>query len=239
MPRAATSISLSLLLALATGCTATFPVRSVGQQNLAMEASVGGPLTTALGPALPIPNSYVGARYGVLDDLDLSAQYNLTAPVIPGLALDMLTNVHWVPIQPGLGRQALTPERGWGVSGSFGLHWLSDLKSGLTLVPTIDLAAGWRYRWLNPFVGVAVAYAFPRPFGERDIPSLSPYLGVETILDRLALVLKVVFFDVAHNMYGSQAQWVHLHANEESRERFGVLGITLGVTWTFARERAR
>ena len=35
-----------------------------------------------------MPNFFLGGRYGLREDLDLSVNLNLLTPVIPGIALD-------------------------------------------------------------------------------------------------------------------------------------------------------
>ena len=101
----------------ATACTATHSVRTVGKGNSAVEMSLGGPMLTDLGGAIPAPNLFIAGRYGVRDDLDVSLAYNITAPIVPGIVLDGILSAHYVPIQPGLGRQQDTPSKGWSLLG--------------------------------------------------------------------------------------------------------------------------
>lgn len=229
-------LTLVLLLAIAhcAGCTTTHTVRTVGQGNFGIETSLGGPIFTNLDAPVISPNLFVGGRYGVLDDLDVSAAYNLTGPIIPGIALDLILGAHWVPIQPGLRSQAGTPDKGWSVATALQLHSLSDFQTGFIAIPAIDLAAGYRYRWFNPFVGVSLALHFYRPFGEIHPTMLSPYLGAEFILsDKAALSFRVTFFDVTYNYWGSAVDWVYLSTDEDAHERRAIFGIGLGFSWDF------
>jgi len=231
----------ALLLALSqAACTTTHTVRTVGKGNLGVEASLGGPMFTNLGAPIFAPNLLVGGRYGVLDDLDVSAAYNITGPIIPGLALDLILGAHWVPIQPGLRSQAGTPEKGWSLATGFELHSLTDFETGFLAFPAIDLAGGYRYKWFNPFVGVSLALHFYRPFDEVHPTMLSPYVGAEFILShKAALSFRVTFFDVTYNYWGSQVDWVYLATDEGAHERRAILGIGLGFSWDFVDPPAK
>jgi hypothetical protein len=227
---------LAMLIALAQGaaCTTTHTVRTVGQGNFGVETSLGGPMFTNLGAPLFSPNLFVGGRYGVLDDLDVSAAYNLTGPIIPGLAFDLMLGAHWVPIQPGLRSQWCTPEKGWSLATGFQLHSLTDFETGFLIFPAVDLAGGYRYRWFNPFVGVTLALNFFRPFDEVHPTMLSPYVGAEFILSpKAALSFRVTFFDVTYNYWGSAVDWVYLSTDEDAHERRAIFGIGLGFSWDF------
>jgi hypothetical protein len=225
---------LLVALANAAACTTTHTVRTVGQGNFGVEASFGGPMFTNLGGAIPMPNLFVGGRYGVLDDLDVSAAYNLTGPISPGIAMDLILGAHWVPIQPGLRSQTATPEQGWSLATGLQLHSLTDFETGFVAIPAIDLAVGYRYKWLNPFVGASLALHFFRPADRANIPMLSPYVGAEFILSkRAAISARVTFFDVAYNYWGSPVDWVYLKKDNDARKRKAILGVGLGFSFDF------
>ncbi len=191
-------------------------------------------MLTNLGPAIPVPNLFVGGRYGILDELDISAAYNLTAPIIPGIALDLILSEHWVPIQPGLGFQSSTPDKGWSLATGFSLHGLSDFKTGFVAIPVFDVATGWRHRWFNPFVGVSLGLNFYRPFGETNVAQLNPYAGIDFILsEHASLSVRVTFFDVVYNYYGSQVEWVYLRDDEAEEKKYGLVGLSIGFSWDF------
>ncbi len=221
--------------ALLAACTVAHPVRTVGQGRFSYEAGLGGPLATNLGPPIPMPSLYMGARYGLRDDLDLSLNTNLVAPVIPGIGLDLQTAAHWVPIQPGLRSQADTPTRGWSLAGTLGVEWLTDFKNGFMVFPLLKLAAGWRYEWFNPYLGSALVLHAYRPF-EQGIPlQLDPYLGIDwSIGQRASIVTQVMFMDVGYNLYGSGLDWVYLADKPEERRHYGVVTPMLGFSWDFA-----
>lgn len=77
-----------LLAAVAlAGCSLTREVRPVGQGNFAAGLSVGGPLFTNLGGAIPTPIASVYGRYGILPKLDLDFALDLTPTSAQGLDL--------------------------------------------------------------------------------------------------------------------------------------------------------
>ena len=224
------------LAGLGAACTSAHSVRTIGKGNFGVEASLGGPFLTNLGAPFPAPNLFLGGRYGVLDELDLSLAYNLTAPITPGIALDLVLGEHWVPIQPGVGFQSASPEKGWSLATAFSVHALSDFETGFVAIPVFDLAFGYRYRWLNPFLGASLGLNFFRPFDEQNVAMLNPYFGVDVILTRKAsLSLRVTFYDVAYNMYGSQVKWVYLVDDRSERKQYGAVALTLGFAWDFVR----
>ena len=217
-------------------CTATRQVRTIGKGNKGIEVTLGGPFFTNLGSPLPMPNLFIGGRYGLMQDLDIAVHYNLTAPIIPGIPLDLITGIYWVPLQPGIRNQEKSPYRGWGAGGSFAVQWLTDFKSGFVALPAIELSGGWRYKWINPFVGLALGFNFYRPHDNTNFVQVNPFLGTEFIIkDRAGLSFKCTFFDIAYNLYGSQIDWVYIVDNKEEDKKSGVFGISLGFSWKFGK----
>lgn len=230
------SAFLLIFIVLLFSCTATRQIRTIGKGNKGMEVTLGGPFFNDLGPPLPMPNLFVGGRYGLLQDLDIAVHYNLTAPIIPGIPLDLITGVYWVPIQPGIRGQEGSPDKGWGAGGSFALQWVTDFKHGFRIIPMFELAGGWRYRWINPFIGTAVGLDFYRPHDKTPFLHVNPFLGTGFIIkDRASLSLKCTFFDIAYNFYGSQVNWIYIVNDTDDDKKYGVFGIALGFSWDFGR----
>jgi len=224
-------VALFLLGPLATACTTTHSARTVGAGNLGIEASLGGPMMANLGPMIPVPNLMLGARYGILQDLDVSGAFNVTAPVIPGIGLDLQTSLHWIPIQPGVRSQAITPTRGWSLGGTVGATWLTDFRTGFVVVPHVDAVGGFRHEWFSVFWGTGLGLNFFRPMGGRDVPMLSPYVGIELILSpKIAVSLRVTWHDVTHNAWGSGVQWAFMTDDDATKRAYAPLGISLGFS---------
>jgi hypothetical protein len=229
---------LVTLAMLFLSCTATRQVRTIGKGNKGVEITLGGPFFTNLGPPLPMPNLFLGGRYGILQDLDIAVHYNLTAPIIPGIPLDLITGLYWVPIQPGIRAQKDSPDKGWGAGGSFTLQWVTDFQSGFVLLPAFEMAGGWRYKWINPFIGTALGLNFYRPHDNTPFLQVNPFLGTEFIIkERASLSLKCTFFDISYNLYGSQVDWVYIVDDTKEDIKHGVFGLSVGFCFDFGRSK--
>ncbi|NLG17796.1 MAG: hypothetical protein GX556_10735 [Fibrobacter sp.] len=226
---------LAASLQMLFSCTAVNNSRTIGKGNTGVELSLGGPLMTNLGVAMPIPNLYLGGRFGVREDLDISGHLNLTSPIIPGIALDLITSAHWVPFQPGTGNQSATPDRGWSSGLGLDIQWVTDFKGGLVVLPSIDLSGSHRYRWLSTFAGSAFGLNFYRP-GDESILQISPFLGFEFITRKnLSFCIKFTAYDLLFNYDGSQVYWVYLKENTPARQKYAPLGISIGASYVFTR----
>lgn len=231
------NVSLLLLL-LFLGCSSTHPVRTIGKNKGALEITAGGPMMKNLGPTLPIPNFFIGGRYGVRSDLDISVHYNLTTPVVPGIALDLITSAHWIPIQPGLRRQIDNNQKGWGVGGSLHLQWVTDFDNGFLFLPTLELVSGYRIKCFNPYLGLSLGLNFYRPDDRISMLQLHPAIGTEFIIrDRLGLDIKCTFYDVAYNFYGSQIDWIYIVNNTSDKKKYGVVGLSIGFSYDFGKKK--
>ena len=65
---------------------------------------------------------------------------------------------------------------------------------------------------------------FYRPYDEVSPVFLSPFIGADFIVNtRVSLGLRVTFYDVTHNLYGSSFDWIHLVNNPPTAEevRYG------------------
>ncbi|NLP02294.1 MAG: hypothetical protein GX089_07355 [Fibrobacter sp.] len=224
---------LLVIAALMTfSCTAVNQARTIGKGKAGLELSFGGPLMTNLGPVLPMPNFFLGGRYGLREDLDLSVNLNLLTPVIPGIALDLITGGHWFPLQPGVGIQSASPDRGWSAGLSLEVQWITDFKNGLVVLPSIDIAGSYRYKWISIFTGCATGFNFYRP-GEENILQISPFLGLEFITPkRISFGIKFSAYDLFYNFDGSQVEWIYLKENGAVREKHAPIGIAVGLAYT-------
>lgn len=223
---------LLLLAALALpGCVASHRTRTVGKGHLGTSLSLGGPMQTQKGVA-PMPMAFLGGRYGLRDDLDVSLDLNLTAPIILGLPLDAQTAVQWAPIQPGLRGQAA--DRGFSAVGAASVDWVSDFSTGFRAFPALTLTGAYRWPRVAPYLGLTTALDFYRPFERKNPLSLNPYVGAEVFLGKgVGLDLELQIREASTNLWGENMQWVVLSRNEEKERTFGVLTPMIGVTWDF------
>jgi hypothetical protein len=228
-----TLVNIAALASLAlSACVATHRTRTVGEGHGGAELALGGPITTALGPPLPMPVVFLGGRYGLRDDLDISALYNITAPAVPSIPLHLETAVHYAPIQPGLRDQP--DDQGWSLVANGRVMWLSDFDSGLMVSPALGLTGGYRYRFVAPYLGFTAALHCYRPFSRRGWLWLTPHAGLELMAgEHFGLTLEVAWMDVGQNLYGSGVEWVYLSEDEVERSERGVLAPMLGVSWDF------
>ena len=68
-----------------TGCTTVHGVKPVGDGNVALEGSFGGPITEIYGLPIPLPFSSIGVDYGLDDRTDLHGAFHPTALLAVGV----------------------------------------------------------------------------------------------------------------------------------------------------------
>lgn len=78
-------IFATFLLSVAA-CSTTRSVRPVGEGKVSAGLSVGGPLFTNLGGAIPVPVTTIFGRYGLTENTDLD--FGLQVPVIASIGVD-------------------------------------------------------------------------------------------------------------------------------------------------------
>lgn len=69
------------------GCMAARNVRPVGEGRMSAGLSVGGPMFTNLGGAIPTPLMTAYGRYGVNDTTDLD--FGLSLPIVAAVGVDV------------------------------------------------------------------------------------------------------------------------------------------------------
>ena len=227
--------SILALFSVAMGlsaCTATHRTRTVGKAHGAAELSLGGPITTALGFPAPMPVVFIGGRYGVRDDMDVSLAYNVTAPAVPSIPMHLEAGVHWAPIQPGLRDQP--DDQGWTVLTDGKLLWVSDFETGHVVMPAIGVTGAYRYRFVAPYIGFMAAANAYRPFDRRNWLSLKPHVGLELFGGKhFVATLEASWHEAAANTYGSGLEWVYLVENDDKQTRFAAFTPMIGLSWDF------
>jgi hypothetical protein len=106
--------------------------------------------------------------------------------------------------------------------------------------PVVDVAGGWRYKWLNPYVGVSLGLNFFRPYDHKNVAMLNPFVGSDFVVnEQVNLALQVTFYDVAYNMYGSQVDWIYLAEDVPNEKKYGMVGLSLGMSYDFVKTRKK
>jgi hypothetical protein len=82
------AVAALAVVAASAGCGTTQAVRPIGQGGLRAELSLGGPLFGDLGVPIPMPIALVGARYGVIDRLDVHARWNVLLAAFGAFGMD-------------------------------------------------------------------------------------------------------------------------------------------------------
>jgi hypothetical protein len=191
---------------------------------------------TKLGAPVPMPVAFLGGRYGVRDDLDVSLDVNLTAPIILGLPLDAQTAVHWAPIQPGLRGQPA--DQGWSVVGSGSFDWVTDFDTGFRVFPALTATGAYRHRFVAPYLGLTLALNLWAPFERTNPVSLAPHVGAEFLIGKhVGLGLELQIMQATSNLWGESLEWVVLAKNEDKEREFGVLAPMLAFSYDFDTRR--
>jgi hypothetical protein len=97
------ALVLLLMIPFLAGCGVQMRTLPVGEHNLQMNASVGGPMIKAFGGTVPIPYAMAGATYGISNyfevygDLHVLAAMYKVAGFTPGITYFPLPRGSWVP----------------------------------------------------------------------------------------------------------------------------------------------
>ena len=215
-----------------SACTVTHRTRTVGKAHGAAGLSLGGPITTALDAPVPMPVVFLGGRYGVRDDMDVSLNYNLTAPIVPSIPMHLEAGVHWAAFQPGLRDQP--DDQGWSLITNGKLVWLSDFETGQVVFPALGITGAYRYRFIAPYLGCTAAVNAYRPFERTNWLSFAPHVGLEFMArEHFGLTLEASWLEAGANTYGSGLEWVYLVENDEEKKWLGAFTPMIGMSWDF------
>ncbi|MFO8072992.1 MAG: hypothetical protein R6V85_14050 [Polyangia bacterium] len=198
----------------AAGCAPSHAGRTVGRGTLQLEGALGGPLLRNLGPALPVPNLPVGARWGATDRVDLSLHTN-PLPLIVGGFATLDAGATWALLGQDGGR-------GLEMAASTGMLLVTDFQTDARIAPLVDFAAGWALEHVRPFAGVQLAADL---WGGGLM--INPHLGAEFEMGRrAALSLTGVWFHAGFDTADSTVEWV-------SPGGRGALGLLVGLKLRF------
>jgi len=215
------------------GCGMSHPARSVGDDNLVIYTTLGGPLFSIIPLPLFIPNLAIGGKYGISPTVDVHLNYSMLFNFVPKL-VTMEGGISWFPIQPGIKKQMDSPLQGWSVGGHAQLTIITNFKDGFSVEPTVTFIGGYRVRWFNPYIGVNLGVLF-YPEAYRTIPiHLNPLFGVECIsTKRFSFNITWTIYDLLYDHHRSIVPWTYAIESSETGKRFGIVGIDFSFSWKF------
>lgn len=209
---------VALLCTLGTACSVTRSVRPVGKGAWVAGASLGGPLTEAFGPPLPLPIGTVFGRYGVGARTDVDV--GLMLPTVRAAGLDaglshlVVDTLGWRPAVMVGGRVAVFANP-WGLAGQRPL--------APRVLEEVHATASWLSGPWKPYLGADLALQVEHL---RAVPTLS--VGVDwTCARRWHLALEGRWFALASRPRGALPHWVGVGG-------LGALGVQVGVAYHFS-----
>ncbi|MBU1920279.1 hypothetical protein KKG66_05500 [bacterium] len=134
---------LFFLLAIVCGCGPQMRMLPVGEDNLAVQTSIGGPMISVRGPAVPIPYAMAGATYGLTDHLNIHSDFHVTSAVFKFLGVT--PGISWFPARS---------EARWQPSLSLTALAFSDFQETRIYPEVITTLANRESRQVIPFFGV-------------------------------------------------------------------------------------
>lgn len=212
-------------LALLASCAPTHYVRPLQKGELAITGTLGGSIFTNFGYPLPVPNTTLGAGYGITDKLTGYAALYPTAMAFGVMQFDL-----------GAVYGILKPQ-GWrpGVSIAPGLNLAGDIwESKFKVWPQLDANAYWNYGKHHNFIyaGVSSWYelAATRAHGQDQPHFILPGIQVGHTLsgNRMDFTVELK----ANNLLASHRDltiaWLDFGKN-------GALGIYFGLSKRFGK----
>lgn len=205
------------------GCLPSHAGRTLGKGALQAEVGLGGPIFNNLGAPIPMPSLPVGARYGLVDGLDVSGHINPLTFVVGGfLTADAQATFALV----GDGQR-----RGFHMATSTGLGLLTDFSQMARVSPLFDLAMSYGFSKVAPFAGTELILDV---WGGAII--WNPFIGLEVDLGRTTVSLAGVWFNAGFDTSSTPLEWV----SPGDRGAIGVLlGLKLGLLAPRQKEASR
>jgi len=199
-----------VVTAAVAACSTTHAVRPLGRGNASLGASLGGPLVQVAGVDIASPILTVQGGYGLRDNLEVTANADLTAAAYGDLHLEPGLAYHPVVRDSGL-VPTLT------VAGS--VHFLTSF-SDTFVAPQVTMAGAWRIRRRHlVYLGVEGLLASTAP----SRPVFGPLVGGELRVGRYGLTLEAAWVAVNYDVGPTAPSWL-------SPDNRGYLNILVGVT---------
>lgn len=173
--------TLLLLLAVIGGCGPQMRMLPVGDNNLSVQTSIGGPMISVRGPAIPVPYAMVGATYGLTDHLNVHSDLHVTSAVFKFLGLT--PGISWFPARS---------EARWQPSLSFTALAFSDFKDTRIYPELITTLANRQSHEVIPFFGVVHTFqtdSKPEYLPSAFVGMAFPYKQSRFVIEFQALAL--------------------------------------------------
>lgn len=214
---------LLLLLVILASCAPTHYPRPLKHGELAITGTLGGSIFDNFGYPLPVPNTTIGAGYGI-------------TPKLTGYASFYPTSAAFGVIQFDLGAvYGILEPKGWrpGVSVAPGLNLAGDVwESKFKLWPQLDANAYWNYGKHSNFVyaGLSSWYelAGKRAHGQDQPQFILPGFQIGHTLSgkRMDFTAEIKVNNMIKNNQDLTVSWWGLGHN-------GAMGIYFGLTKRF------
>lgn len=222
LPRSGPLFALLLLMAL-NACSPSRFVRPLDQKEVAVSATLGGPLFTNFGAPIPVPMTTLTGAYGINDRLTGFASLHPTSAAFGVIQLDL-----------GMVRSFLEPD-GWqpGISFNPTLGFAMDVWEGRAKFwPQVDLNAWWEYGERKHYFYAGFSYwaelSKTRAHGDPQPQTILPAIQIGNVLSFNSLDFQV---EIKANNFTQRngdatISWVGIAGR-------GGMGIYLGVTKRF------
>ncbi len=218
------AMALGMLILLAS-CAPTHYVRPLQKGELAITGTLGGSILTNFGAPVPVPNTSIGAGYGITEKLTGYAALYPTAMAFGVMQFD-LGAVYGI-LQP----------KGWrpGVSVAPGLNLAGDVwESKFKLWPQLDANAYWNYGKHHNYIyaGISSWYelAGKRAHGQDQPQFILPGFQVGHTLSskRMDFTVELKANNVVKSNEALTISWLGLGSQ-------GALGVYFGLTKRFGK----
>jgi hypothetical protein len=209
-------LRLAALALVASSCGLNAHVRPVDKGTLAVEAAVGGPAVLLSGAPMPLLLSTVGARYGLVDKLDISLHTHITTLAAYKLfGLDL--GLGWLLLEQKDARPAVD------LSARF--YLFTDFQQAQSAVE-VSAAASWLIGdSVMPYVNFTVYVD-----ALAGATHLAPGIGAEFRVGRFAIIPEIRWYAPETNLRGASVDWL-------SPGGWGAFGLVLGGRFEPLRAR--
>jgi hypothetical protein len=216
---------LFLLLGLLASCAPTHYVRPLQKNELAITGTLGGSVFTNFGYPMPVPNTTIGAGYGITEKLTGYASLYPTSMAFGVLQFDL--GATYGILQPNKWRPGLSVSPGLNLAGDV---WESHFK----IWPQLDANAYWNYGKHRNFVyaGLSSWYelAAKRSAGQAQPQFILPGFQVGHTLSgkRLDFTVELKVNNVVKSNQDLTISWLGMGNR-------GAMGIYFGLSKRFGK----